>query len=119
VPVIVVTDACRSTRCDAVRVHPSSQHKRRSRVAEIVRIAVGGRFTVNDGPAALTVCADGFGIPQFVDFVVSDLLRSKVLVEVFPDWAEARYPVYLLYPSRHLPPAKLRAFADFLVSSTR
>jgi DNA-binding transcriptional LysR family regulator len=28
-------------------------------------------------------------------------------------------PLYLLYPSRHLLSAKVRAFADFLISSTR
>jgi DNA-binding transcriptional LysR family regulator len=46
-------------------------------------------------------------------------LRSKALVELFPDWAEERFPLYMLYPSRHLRSAKVRAFADFLISSTR
>jgi DNA-binding transcriptional LysR family regulator len=74
---------------------------------------------VNDGPSALTLCADGFGVSQFLDLFVEDLLRSKALLELFPDWSEEKYPVYMVYPSRHLPPAKLRAFADFLVTSTR
>ena len=69
--------------------------------------------------SALAVCTEGFGVAQFLELGVKDLLRSKALVELFPDWAEERYPVYMLYPSRHMPPAKLRAFADFLVASTR
>jgi DNA-binding transcriptional LysR family regulator len=96
------------------RPFPWEFHRR----GRIVRVPVSGRFTVNDGPSALTLCADGFGVSQFLSLFVEDLLRSKRLVELFPDWAEEKYPVYLLYPSRHLPPAKLRAFIDFLISST-
>jgi DNA-binding transcriptional LysR family regulator len=32
------------------------------------------------------------------------------------DWAEERYPLYVYHPSRHLPPAKVRAFLDFLLA---
>src|SRR6267142_4833238 len=94
------------------RPFPWEFHRR----GRVVRVPVSGRFTVNDGPSALAVCADGFGISQSIDRVVDDLLRSKVLVDLFPDWSEERFPVYLLYASRHLPPARLRAFVDFLVS---
>ena len=78
-----------------------------------------GRFVVNDLASALALCTDGFGIAQFLELVIDDVLRSKALVELFPDRAEERFPVYMLYPSRHLPPAKVRAFADFLIASTR
>ena len=84
----------------------------------IVRVPVSGRFTVNDFASGVAACLDGFGIAQFFDFVVQDHLRAKALVEPFPEWGEERYPVYMLYPSRHLPPAKVRAFADFLIAST-
>ena len=97
------------------RPFPWEFHRR----GRILRVAVSGRFTVNDFSSALAVCIDGFGVAQFLELGVKDLLRSKALVELFPDWAEERYPVYMLYPSRHMPPAKLRAFADFLVASTR
>jgi len=97
------------------RPFPWEFHRR----GRVLRVAVSGRFTVNDLASALAVCTDGFGIAQFLELGVKDLLRSKALVELFPDWAEERYPVYMLYPSRHLPPAKLRAFTNFLISSTR
>ena len=32
-------------------------------------------------------------------------------------WAEERYPLYAYYLSRHLPPAKVRAFLDFVVGA--
>jgi DNA-binding transcriptional LysR family regulator len=45
------------------------------------------------------------------------MLASGALVQVLPDWAEERFPLYAYYPSRHLPPAKVRAFVDFVVES--
>jgi DNA-binding transcriptional LysR family regulator len=97
------------------RPFPWEFHRR----GRILRVAVSGRFTVNDLAPASAVCTDGFAIAQFLELGIDYLLRSKALVEVFPDWAEERYPLYLLYPSRHLLSAKVRAFADFLISSTR
>jgi len=48
-----------------------------------------------------------------------EIARPVNVRNQFPDWAEERFPLYMLYPTRHLPPAKLRAFVDILVSSTR
>jgi hypothetical protein len=36
------------------------------------------------------------------------------LVEVLSDWPGESFPLYALYPSRHLPAAKVRAFIDFV-----
>jgi DNA-binding transcriptional LysR family regulator len=40
------------------------------------------------------------------------------LIDLFPEWADERYPLYAYYPSRHHVPAKTRAFLDFLVELT-
>jgi DNA-binding transcriptional LysR family regulator len=61
-----------------------------------MRVAVSGRFTANDLASALTVCTDGFGIAQFLELGINELARSERLVDVFPDWAEERFPVYLM-----------------------
>jgi DNA-binding transcriptional LysR family regulator len=45
-------------------------------------------------------------------------MASGKLVELFPDWGDELYPLYALYPSRHHPPAKVRAFFEFVVSLT-
>ena len=37
-------------------------------------------------------------------------------VELLSDWPGESYPLYALYPSRHLPAAKVRAFIDFVQS---
>ena len=46
-----------------------------------------------------------------------ELPPSAALVQVLPDLAGERFPLYAYYPSRHLPPAKVRAFVDFVVES--
>ena len=40
-------------------------------------------------------------------------LASGELVQILADWAEERFPLFAYHPSRHLPPAKVRAFIDF------
>ena len=39
------------------------------------------------------------------------------LIDLFPDWPDKRFPLYALYPSRHLPAAKVRAFIDFVMAT--
>ena len=46
-----------------------------------------------------------------------DLFDNGKLVELFPDWPDERFPLYVFHLSRHVPPAKLRAFLDFVVRS--
>ncbi|RDT00014.1 LysR family transcriptional regulator, partial [Burkholderia contaminans] len=36
------------------------------------------------------------------------------LVELLADWRGEAFPLFAYYPSRHLPPAKVRAFVDFV-----
>jgi DNA-binding transcriptional LysR family regulator len=48
---------------------------------------------------------------------VSDLLAKGLLVELLPDWPGEVYPLLALYPSGHLPAAKVRAFIDFVAAA--
>jgi DNA-binding transcriptional LysR family regulator len=41
---------------------------------------------------------------------VQALIGRGDLVDLFPDWPGETFPLYALYPSRHLPAAKVRAF---------
>jgi DNA-binding transcriptional LysR family regulator len=45
------------------------------------------------------------------------LLTSGELVQILSDWAQERFPLYAYHPSRHLPPAKVRVFLDFVLAS--
>jgi DNA-binding transcriptional LysR family regulator len=87
------------------------------RKGEVVEVEARGRLVFNDLATKLAACVAGQGIAQSVAFGLEPLLASKALVQVLPDWAEERYALYGYYPSRHLPPAKVRAFLDFLLES--
>lgn len=87
------------------------------RGAEVVVIKARGRLVVNDLATKLALCAAGNGIAQTIELGLAPMLAGGALVQVLPDWAEERFPLYACYPSRHLPPAKVRAFVDFVVES--
>jgi DNA-binding transcriptional LysR family regulator len=80
-------------------------------------VEVSGRLVVNDAQVQLEACTAGHGIAQVMDFSAAPLLESGKLVNLFPEWADELFPLYLYHPSRHFVPAKLRVFSDFIVSS--
>ncbi|WP_233830368.1 LysR family transcriptional regulator [Paraburkholderia sp. ZP32-5] len=89
-------------------------HRGRKKLA----ITPQGRLTVNDVGTLHSVCIAGQGIAQVLALGAPALLASGKLVELFPDWGDEVYPLYALYPSRRHPPAKVRAFLDFIMSLT-
>lgn len=88
------------------------------RGAHIVKVDVRGRLLLNDVGAAVTACIEGYGVAQLKELGTRQLLDSGVLIELFPRWHDELFPLYVLHPSRHLPPAKVRAFVDFVVEGT-
>jgi DNA-binding transcriptional LysR family regulator len=89
-------------------------HRGRKRVV----ISPPGRLTVNDVGTLHSACTAGQGIAQILGLGAEALLAQGKVKELFPDWGDERYPLYALYPSRHHPPAKVRAFFEFIVSLT-
>jgi DNA-binding transcriptional LysR family regulator len=69
----------------------------------------------NDLGTKLAACTAGHGIALSIEFGLDSYFASGALVQVLPEWAEERYPLYAY--SRHQPPAKVRAFLDFLLGS--
>ena len=76
-----------------------------------------GRLTVNDPGALVHACVSGSGVAQMLSIVAEPLLRAGQLVNLFPDWMDERFPLYVYYPSRHHVPAKTRAFLDFVAAT--
>src|ERR1700722_18923308 len=87
------------------------------RAGKVVKVEVTGSLVMNDLATKLTACAAGHGIAQTIEFGVHSLLAGGELGQILADWAEERFPLYAYHPSRHLPPAKVRAFVDFVVAS--
>jgi DNA-binding transcriptional LysR family regulator len=84
---------------------------------EVTEVKVSGRLVVNDLATKLNACAAGHGISQSLALGLDPLLECGELVQILSDWAEERFPLYAYLPSRHLPPAKVRAFLEFVLAS--
>jgi DNA-binding transcriptional LysR family regulator len=87
------------------------------RAGKVVQVKVSGRLVFNELATKLTACAAGHGIAQTIEFGLAPMLANGELVQFLADWAEERYPLYAYHLSRHLPPAKVRAFLDFVLTS--
>jgi len=86
------------------------------RAGKVVQVKVNGKLILNDLSTKLAACAAGHGIAQTIEFGLDELFARGELVQILAEWAEERYPLYAYHPSRHLPPAKVRAFLDFLLA---
>jgi DNA-binding transcriptional LysR family regulator len=78
------------------------------------RVTVSGRLLVSEFGTLLSACLAGIGVARIKGIGVADLIEKGKLVELLPDWQGEGFPLYALYPSRHLPAAKVRAFIDFV-----
>jgi DNA-binding transcriptional LysR family regulator len=96
------------------RTFPWEFHRKRKRLS----VKTSGRLVVNDGGTMHSACAAGYGIAQVMAVATEQRVASGQLVELFPDWPDERFPLYALYPSRHHPSAKVRAFLDFVIGIT-
>lgn len=77
-------------------------------------IPVRGRMLSDDPSTAIVACVSGCGVFQSLEVGLGPWLQSGKLVQILAEWSEERYPLYAYYASRHLPPAKIRAFLDFV-----
>ncbi len=84
------------------------------RGGEIVEVKVSGRLVLDDPSVAVTACVAGLGIFQSLAIGLAPFLARGDLVPILPEWSEELYPLYAYHASRHLPPAKVRAFLDFI-----
>ncbi len=89
------------------------------RGAERLFVNARRRLMVNDVGTMHRVCEEGQAVAQVLELGVESAVREGRLIELFPDWPDEYFPLYALYPSRHLPPAKVRAFLEFVVALSR
>lgn len=97
------------------RPFPWEFHRGRQKLG----VAVAGRLAVNNVDTMLGACAAGHGVAQVLALGTEDLLSRGKLIELFPDWPGEQFPLYVYHLSRHVPPAKVRVFLDFVVHSVR
>ncbi|CAB3751277.1 LysR family transcriptional regulator [Paraburkholderia humisilvae] len=79
----------------------------------ILPVETTGRLTLTDVDTMVGACVAGVGVAQVLALGVEPLLASGALVELFPDWPGETFPLYVIRPSRRLPPAAVEAFLEF------
>ena len=84
------------------------------RGGETVEVKVSSRLMLDDPSVAVSACLAGQGFFQSLGIGLAPFLARGELVQVLLDWSDELYPLYAYHPSRHLPPAKVRAFLDFI-----
>ncbi|MBV8747297.1 MAG: hypothetical protein JO134_19875 [Xanthobacteraceae bacterium] len=104
-----------------LRVHPHGS-RRALRALLTMRVNVEGRAAlrpghVTDSGTKLGACLAGFGVAQMIDLGLDHHFNTGALVNLFPDWSDERFPLYVYYASRSHVPAKVRTFIDFIVES--
>lgn len=82
---------------------------------QTLTVETHGSMTTTDPDLMVQACVGGMGIAQVLALSVAHLLASGELVELFPDWPDETYPLYITRPSRRLAPAAVEAFLGFCV----
>ncbi len=77
-------------------------------------IKTGGVVTVNSTETYRAACLAGLGIIQVPRTGVRELLKSKKLVEILPQYRAAPLPVSLLYPHRRNLSRRVHLFMEWL-----
>lgn len=80
---------------------------------EVLPVETRGHLTTTDVDLMIQACVSGAGIAQVLALNVAQLITTGVLVELFPEWPDETYPLYVTRPSRRLAPAAVEAFLDF------
>lgn len=114
VPSNLVNHSCILVR-DSLTGQPIKEWQFRQQ-DKVTQVRVTGRLMVAEFGTVLGACLGGVGIARIKAIGVRHLLQPGALVEVLSDWHGESYPLYALYPSRHLPAARVRAFIDFVQS---
>ena len=81
---------------------------------EVKEVKVSGRLVMDDPSVAIAACLAGQGVFQSLAIGLEPFLSRGELVQILPEWSEELYPLYAYHPSRHLPPAKVRALLNFI-----
>ncbi|MFP3567028.1 LysR family transcriptional regulator [Paraburkholderia sp. SIMBA_030] len=84
---------------------------------KVTEIPAEGRLLVSDVETMLGACIAGAGIAQVMEIGVEQVMRDGLLVDLFPDWSDERFPLYALFPSRRHRAAKVEAFINFCIES--
>lgn len=87
------------------------------RGGEVLKIDPPSRLLLSDAASLFAATVAGAGVTQVLGLWAQDYIDRGELEVLFPEWCGETFPLYALYPSRHLPPAKVRAFIEFCLEA--
>ncbi len=85
-----------------------------ARNGEQVSVPVSGTLQMNNSVALREALLCGIGIARIPTFVVGSDIQAGKLQAVLSDYGTLEVPIYLVFPQRHHPSPKVRAFVDFM-----
>lgn len=83
------------------------------RAGERVEVSTDGSVAVNESTAHLGSLLAGLGIGLNFRFQAQPYLDRGELIEVLPQWRQARMPLYAMYPQNRHMNARTRVFVDW------
>jgi len=72
-------------------------------------------LSINTTPAVLAATLAGGGISVLPDYLVTDLIETKRLVILLPDWSLPAGGIHLVYPTAKFRASKVTCFVNMLV----
>jgi len=85
---------------------------------ESLIVPVRGRLCLNESATAVEACLSGVGIAQPLELELTSG-RGVKLEQILSHWSEETFPLYVYYPLRRLPSARVRAFLDFIIETAK
>lgn len=79
-----------------------------------IRVPIVSKMISNSNEVLRQAALAGMGIMLRTSYTLGDDLSSGKLVQLLPEYCTGRLEVLLVYPSRKLVSAKVRAFVDFM-----
>lgn len=101
---------------DAIELHDVGKGNGNGSNNASVTVRTSGRYRVNNAIAIRESLAMGSGVGLCPAWLVHDLIESRQLVRVLPDWSASPQELNLLYPSRRYLPLRGKLFMDFIGS---
>ena len=79
-----------------------------------IKVSTRGCYSINSSIALRQCFLEGIGVGTAPAWLVQDLIDSKALVQLLPEWSMPSQALHLIYPSRRYFPLRARTLLNFL-----
>jgi DNA-binding transcriptional LysR family regulator len=83
------------------------------------RVMVASRYTTNSADSAVWYAAEGGGLAMVLAYQAADALEERRLQVVLEEFERPALPIQFVYPASRLLSAKVRAFVDLALATSR